>query len=279
MKLSQFSLLALVLFLTLSGVRGCGPDPQAVAASIAQAAITASVGPTNEPDNRLEKVAATTPTIYLAAEVLNPKRSTVVKVVWQQLPGKVLATELFDGKRQDSGNQFDFEYRSASSWLLSQIKRPGLSWPLGSYRTEVYLGNRLAKTVFFDVVADADAEQQLVERMINQVVFGDAITGSNQLANRKTTFARTADNIYIQIRVVGAPVGTNLNVGVRYIKDNLVFDPFTSVVRGDQTLLLTLSRSRFGKLWSDGLWAEGSFEVTVKVDGTIARTATFRVVS
>jgi len=277
MKQLKPLLVLLLALLTLSGAR-CG-GIAATRPAVEQAVIATSIHYDNQPDNNIEQVPTSTAVIYLAAEVTDPTSATTVQVTWYQLPNQVIATETFAGKRQSSSNQLDFDYQKSASWLASRVERPGLSWPMGEYRAEVRLGSQLAKTVFFKVVSDIAAEEASAKKIIRSVKFGDTLNDSNQLSSSKTSFRRTAPAIYIQVELAGAKPGTDLQVGVRYVKDDLLINTFSSVVMGDDQLVFALSRDRFGKLWSDQLWPVGSFQVTAKVNGVAAWTGSFLVQS
>ena len=278
MKVFQITLAAIIALLGLAGASCSGPLTDA-GTTISQAVITTGVKYTNQPENNLEQVGDSSSVIYLAAEVNHPTSTTEVRVVWQKLPNQIIATETFTGKRTNTRNQLDFDYRAATSWLSSRIERPNLSWPMGDYKTEVYLDNNLAKTVFFSIVSDTEAEKQRVQGLVSSLTFGDTLTDDNQLASTKTTFSRTTPIIYIQVKLADAPAGTDLQVAVRQVKTDLIVNTFSSVGVGDDTLLFSLDRNQFGRLWSDKLWPVGSFEVTAKISQATARVTNFVIQS
>lgn len=278
MKVFQITLAAVIVLLGLTGT-SCSRPLADTGTTISQAIITTGVKYTNQPENNLEQVGDSSSVIYLAAEVSRPISTTEVRVVWQKLPNQIIATETFTGKRTNTRNQLDFDYRAATSWLSSRIERPNLSWPMGEYKTEVYLNGNLAKTVFFDIVSDTEAERQQIQKLVSSLKFGDTLTGDNQLTGTKTSFSRTTPIIYIQVKLVGAPAGTDLQIAVRQVKTDLTVNTFSSVVVGDNTLLFSLDRNQLGRLWSDKLWPVGSFEVTAKINQTAARVTNFVIQS
>ncbi len=278
MKAPRFALLATLALVILGGA-SCGKPTTNVGTTISQVSLTTGIKYTNEPENNLEQVGDSSLKIYLAVEVTHPVSTTQVRVVWQKLPNQIIATETFTGKRTNTRNQLDFDYKAASSWLSSQIERPGISWPMGDYKTEVYLDNNLAKTVFFSIVSDAEAEKQRIQGLVSSISFGDTLTEDNLLANTKSSFSRTAPVIYIQVKIANAPTGTDLQIAVRQIKTDLVVNTFSSVVGGSDTLLFSLTRSQFGRFWSDKLWPAGSFEVTAKINQALAKTTNFTIQS
>lgn len=278
MKTFQIALAAVIVLLGLTGA-SCSRSLTDAETTISQAIITTGVKYTNQPENNLEQVGDSSSVIYLAAEVNHPVSTTEVRVVWLKLPNQVIATETFTGKRTSTRNQLDFDYRAATSWLSSRIERPNLSWPAGEYKAEVYLDNNRAKTVFFNIVSDAEAERRQVQKLVSSLKFGDTLTDDNQLASAKTSFSRTTPIIYIQVKLADAPAGTDLQVAVRQVKTDLTVNTFSSVGAGDDTLLFSLDRNQFGRLWSDKLWPAGSFEVTAKINQATAQTANFVIQS
>ncbi len=272
MKTFHIILAGILIFVGLTGASCNRPQPNTTT-DIAQAVITTGIKYDNQPENNLEEVGDSSPSIYLSAQVVRPTSATAIKVVWYKLPNQILATETFSGKRTDSRNQFDFNYKSNSSWLSSRIERPGLSWPAGDYKTEVYVGGSLSKTVFFRIVTDAEAEKQQLGRIITSLSFGDALTGDNEISSSKTYFSRTTPVIYIQVGISNAPAGTDLEIAVRQVKTDTLVNTFSSVVSGNDIVLFSLGKSQFGRFWSDKLWPTGSFEVAAKINQTTVRTA------
>ena len=275
MKTEQFVIAGLLAAILLTGA-SCGPT-QANPTTIGQAVLASGVKTNNEPVNDLEQVGAGTGVLYLAAQVIQPIQRTAVRVAWYKLPDQVMSSEDFDGQGNNSLQRYNFNYHYGSSWLASRLAKPGASWPLGEYRVEISLNQRLAKTVFFTVVSDVEADRAAAAKVIQSLAFGDTITGDNQIINAKNTFSRDADNIYIQLQTSGAQSNTDLQVSIRYVKDDQIINTFAMVISGDQTKLFTLSRERFGKLWSDKLWPVGTFTVTTQVNGIVAKTADFFV--
>jgi len=278
MKLLKFGAVAFIVLTTLAGARCGGGATSANTPAITDVAVSVGIKYTNEPETVLETVASSSRIIYVSAEVTNPTKSTEVKVAWYKLPNQPIATETFSGKRGSSGNQLDFDYKRTTSWLASQVERPGLSWTIGEYRVEVYLDGQSAKTVFFNVVSDSDADKLTASKAIQSVLFSDAIDDNNQLVDSaRTTFARSTPTLYIQVKLGAVPAGTSVEAGVRYVKTGLSINTFTAVATGNDTLLFPLPLERFGRLWSDKLWPIGSFQVITKINGVIGKTSTFLI--
>lgn len=274
-KLVLIGLCAAVL---LSGA-SCRPSTENLP-SIGQVVLASAIKNNNEPSNDLEQVAAGTAVLYLTAEVQRPTKSTSVTITWFRLPNQIIATETFNGSRggSTSVNQTDFDQRYRSSWLASQVRRPGASWLLGDYKAEVELNGQLAKTLFFSVVRDSDADRESASQAISSLQFGDGLGDDNLIARSKTTFKRDADHLYVQLGLANSvQAGTDIEISIRYIREDLVVNTFSAVVGSDNTMLFDLNRDRFGKLWSDRLWPTGSFEVVVRVNGVVGRTVNFQI--
>lgn len=244
--------------------------------AIGGVAITTSVNVQNAPENNLAEVNASSEAIYLSARVDYPSTATQVQVRWYRLPSQLIAKESFTGRRS-STHPFDFDKGAGSSFLASRVEREGISWPTGEYRAEVFLGDQLAKTVFFKIISDAEAQQQAVANKVQQIQLGDTLNSQFKVDKDVAIFTRATNDIYIQVILVDINPNTEVKTSVRYIKEDQQVANFTSEVTGDKELVLTLSRERFGRLWPDRLWPEGVFEISVIIGGVQARTRTFQV--
>ncbi len=272
MKFLRSASLLLICFLLLTAA-SCSRGAETV---ISDVVIATSVKVQNTPENNLTEVNASSEVIYLSARVDHPSSVTQVQVRWYQLPSQLIAKESFTGRRSGT-HPFDFDRGASSSFLASRIEREGISWTTGEYRAEVFLGDQLAKTVFFKVISDAEANQQAIASKVQQIRLGDALNSQFKVDKDVAIFTRATNDIYIQIGLIGISPNTEVKTNVRYIKEDQQVANFTSEVTGDKELLLTLSRERFGRLWPDRLWPEGTFEVSIIIGGVQARTRTFQV--
>ena len=253
---------------------GCSSTP---AMTVASVAVTSGIGLTNEPMNSLTEIPVSQPVIYLTAEVANPAGSIPVQVRWFKLPTTVLATEDFSGRRSDS-SPFDFDRTKSVSTLASRLERQDIGWEVGEYRAEVWLGGRLAKTIFFKVVSDTEADRLNAARVVQQIAFSDQLTSTGELGTTATSFSRSTNVIYVQLTIGQSAPSATIVVMVRYVAADQSVASFTAVPQGTAPLRFELSRERFGRLWSDKLWPIGTFEVKVEINGILARTRTFQIV-
>lgn len=272
MRLLKFGSLTLVLLFTLGAAACSSSNPT----SIGQVAVTTGLGLYNQPANELSKVPTSAEKIYLSAEVLDSTRVTRTRVQWYRLPSQLLASEDFQGNRTGT-NQFDFNKQAQSSYLASSISKSDVTWPLGEYRVEVFIDGALAKTVFFTVVTEQEASTSQLASIVRSVKTGDTLNGQFQLSGSETVFERATDHIYVQADIRGAQPGTDLTIKTRFVKEDRIFANFAYEIVDDEVIVVDLARSRFGKLWPDRFWPEGTFEATVLVNNVEVALHTFVV--
>lgn len=273
MKFLKMSLLGVAMLLTLGAV-SCSGDKDVT--SVGQVTVATGLELYNQASNELSKVSASVEKIYLSVEILNPIQFTRVRVKWYQLPSKLLASEDFIGRR-DGSNKFDFNRNAGASFLASSIVKNSVSWPIGEYKAEVFINNNLAKTVFFNVVTEIEASTSRLAAIVRSLKTGDELNNQFKLGNNKTVFNRTTDNIYVQANIRNAEPGTDLTIRVRYVKEDRVFATFAYEIIDDEDIVIDLTRDRFGKLWTDKLWPEGTFEAMVLVNNVKVSSHTFFV--
>ena len=272
MKLARLGLILAVGFV-LVGAPACS---RRVATTLSDVAVTTAVSSDNQATMAVSYISASAPVIYVSAQVHQPTRDTLVRVRWYRLPDTLIASEDFSGRR-DSVRQFDFDRQVESSFLASRVDRPGLSWPIGEYRADLFLNNTLSTVAFFNVVSDAEAIRLNTQAMVRRISIGDALNTNFQVESDQTTLARVANTIYVQVDTRNVALGAELKVSVRYVREDRVFATFTTKLGDDPSPVFELSRERFGALWPDRLWPVGSFEVKVEIGGSSAATRTFTV--
>ena len=273
MKLQQRFVLACVCVAIALAAPACNRKD---GTSISDINTGTSIAFDNQVERPTDRIATSTKTIYLSARVTNPTAKTAVRVRWYQMPNTLIASEDFSG-RKSGGGVFDFDRDKTASVMAASIEKDGLTWPLGEYRAEVWLNNKLFSTAFFTVVSDSEAEALSAQNLIKTVKVSDRLGDDDKISSSKSKFQRTANAIYIQVDVSGAPTGTQVRTTVRYVKDDLSVADISTSVLGDDSPVYTLSRERFGQLWPDRLWAAGSYEVSVYANGLLAKTYTFIV--
>lgn len=258
------------------GAAACSSTPT-VRTQVLSAGLTSAVSLTNEPENKLTEVPAGASVIYLAVQIGNPTRGTQVRVRWVKLPNEILSTEDFVGNRTEN-NPFEFDRNRPISSLASRLIRQEPSWELGDYRAEVWLDGRLANTIPFVVVSDADASQLSAQRLVRQITLSDELINGDQLGPTRLTFQRATNAIHIRVGLSQPLTNADMQTSVRYVKDDQIITTFTTGPTSAEALIFTLTRERFGRLWSDNLWPTGTFEVTVRVGGILARSQTFQII-
>src|SRR3989344_4820485 len=256
----KIGLMACLVFIALGGAACSSAE---LRTHIVSVAITGGVSLTNEPEDSVAEIASSAPVIYLSAQVANPTDSTQVRVKWIKSPNQVILTEDFVGNRQ-SGNQFEVDRTKTVSALASRITKSGISWEIGEYQAEVWLGRALAKIVPFQIITDTKANQLSVQRTINQISLSDALDSQDRVGASKTIFDKATNMIYVQVELA-RPVSDEIHTSVRHLASDQTITTFTTVPVGTNPLVFTLSRERFGRLWSNKLWPTGTFEVTVRI--------------
>ncbi len=272
MRFIKSGVLLLTTFFLL-GAAGCSRGTSAV---ISDVVVTTGVTVQNIAENVLDEVPAGSEAIYLSAKISNPAIETQIEVRWYQLPSQLIARESFRGNRSQV-KRFEFDRSAKESYFASRIEREGISWPIGEYRTEVFLNSQLIKTAFFRVISDTEAEQKAIASKVVGIKLGDALDSEFKVSEDKSVFTRSTDNIYIQVDLKDIDPNTKIETKVRYVKENQIIANFTSEVTGDKELVLSLSRAYFGRLWADRLWPEGTLEVGVVIGGVQAKTRDFQV--
>lgn len=255
---------------TAAGCRGTQESAQLSSLGIAR-----EITSDNRTLSPTDKISASSEKIYLSGKVSNPNKSTRVRVAWLKLPNQIIATEDFSGVNSGS-NGFDFDRTKANSYFASSIDRPGLAWVEGEYKAEVYLGSRLNQTLFFKIVSDSEAEEDNNRRIISRVSFGEAIEG-DLVKDPTTRLTRSASHIYIQIELAGRQPGNKVEATIRHLREDKVINTFTATTGESQSLIFDLPLERYGRLWTDRLWATGAYQVEVKVNGISVLTPSFIV--
>jgi hypothetical protein len=267
--------LGLLAVIILSAA-GCNRD---IPTRLDKFTFTTAVTTTNAPEASLdsEAIPASTETIYLSAGVMDPLPATKVKVRWTKMPSQVLASQDFTGKGRNNTQAHDFDRGLALSYFASQVTKPGLTWATGEYQVEVFLNGRIVKTLPFHIVNDSESDVRSTQGLLRNLRFGSALTADQDaIAAARTTFKRSDPHIYIQADFAEAALTSTVDIAVRYIKEDLRLVT-SSTQLNDDRVMVDLELSRLGRLWPDRLWAEGVYEVTVRINDIEVRTTTFTV--
>ena len=109
--LGAIVLLLILIFFLRSG----GGAP---ATSIDQIALALGVDSVNQPTTLASVVPSSAEEIFVVGQINQPKDSTTARVRWIKLPNTILATEDFEGRRNQVA-KFDFDETKASSFFAS----------------------------------------------------------------------------------------------------------------------------------------------------------------
>jgi len=267
---AQYKVLVILLSFLILGGLSCTSEETT---RVDDVTIATGIAFDNSAENSITEIAATTRTIYLSARVVDPTTRTKVRVKWYRLPNTLIASEDFEGK----GESFDFEEDDSTSWLASQIEKEDITWPLGEYRADVLLNNTTVNSSFFKVVSDDEASSISAQGIIRAIKLSDERNDNYEIIHDKTTFNRHTNIIYVQVDVAGANPDMRITTKVRYVKEDCEIASLESAVLGDTSIVWDLVRESLGKRWHDRLWAIGSYEISVLVDGILAKQHTFIV--
>ena len=274
-KSYSYLLLILPLFLILTAA-GC----QKEVTSLGRVAITTQINNDNTPTGESQQILLlTTPVIYLTAEIINAKHNTQVTVEWHYLTeDQMLATESFRGGRtQGRPHEFVVAPQPMTSFLSSRITLSDLSWSLGSYQASIKLNGQLVKQIEFNIVGDKEFHEFFPKAMLKSFYLGSQINNKNQITIPGDRFTRDQEEIYAVALLRDVPIGTTIKVTWKYLDANRVITDFSVPFSGDGYLPFKITLNRFSRLWSDGLWPVGIYEITFYVDNVLVTTKNFAV--
>lgn len=274
-KSYSYLLLILPLFLMLTAA-GCREE----VTSLGRVAIAIQINNDNTPVGESQQVLLlTTPVIYLTAEIVNAKHDTQVIVEWRYLTeDQVLATEFFRGGRtQGRPHEFIVAPQPVTSFLASRITLSDLSWSLGSYQASIELNGQLVKQIEFNIVSDKEFYEFSPKAMLRSFYLGSQINNKNQITIPGDRFTQDQEEIYAVALLQDVPTGTTIKVTWRYLDANRVITDFSVPFSGDGYLPFKITLSRFSRLWSDGLWPVGIYEIAFYVDNVLVTTKNFAV--
>ncbi|OGB74427.1 hypothetical protein A2V68_01855 [candidate division Kazan bacterium RBG_13_50_9] len=246
--------------------------------SVGRVAVATQVGSDNAPVGKPQLIIlSTVPAIYLSAEVVSAKPGTKVDVEWRYVTGgQTIATESFRGGRSaESPHEFVTGLQPTTSFLSSRIDRDNLSWPLGSYEATLRLDGEEVQRVGFNVVADKDFEEFSRKAMVKNLYLGSQVNNQNQITIPTTTFQRNQGKIYAVALFQSVPAGTTVRAVWKHLDSGKLINDFSASFSGSGYLPFDISLSRFSRLWPDGLWPAGTYEVSLYVDNTQVTTRNF----
>lgn len=266
-------LLPLILILTAAGCRGN-------VSNIGKVAVATQVNIDNSPIGDSQSVIlATTPAIYLSAEVINGQIGTKVDVEWRYITGnKILATEFFRGNRNNSRpHEFVTGKKLTDSFLSSRIVLSKLGWDLGSYEVVIQLDGQIVKRIGFNIVSSNEFDDMSKKAMLKKLYLGSKINNQAQIAIPGSRFTQNQEKIYAVALLQNVPAGTIIQAVWKHLDNNQVITSFSVPFSNSGYLPFEISLDRFGRLWSDNLWPKGTYEVSIYVDNVLVTTSNFTV--
>lgn len=266
--------LLLVLLMITSG---CGQPKEGV--SLANLTTTNQINADNSPVSSKNVFLSSTPAIYFTAKVIDATQNTVVEVKWRNATkDQVLATESFKGGRtKDRPQEFMVGLKPTTSYLYSKISLSGIGWSIGTYEIQAKLNGVEVGKLNYNIVADDDYDLINKRNLLKNLYLGSQINQDKQITVPSTVFDRDQEKIYASALFKDVPVGTTIRTVWKYLDGNREIDSFYTKFSGSGYLVFEISLEKFGRLWSDGLWPKGNFEVSLYVDNVLIITKNFTV--
>ena len=266
-------LLPLILILTAAGCKGD-------VTSIGKVAVVTQVNIDNSPVGDSQSVIlATTPVIYLSAEVINGQPGAKVDIQWRYVTGdKILVTESFRGRQSSSQpHEFVTGKKPINSFLSSRIILSKLGWDLGSYEAIIQLNGQLIKRIGFNVVSGNEFDEMSKKAMLKKLYLGSKVNEQGQIAIPGSRFAQNQEKIYAVALLQNVPAGTIIQAVWKHLDNNQVITNFSVPFSSGGYLPFEINLDRFGRLWADNLWPKGIYEVSIYVDNVLVTTSNFTI--
>lgn len=188
-------------------------------------------------------------TIYISVEVQNLKIGSVVNVKY--MFGKTLYEETSLTADQEGSGYYGFKLTSAGGHAP------------GKYTAEVYLDDKLAKTVDFEVEASGAPA-------IGEVVPAKSLDSDYKPIDPTTVFA-PSDIFYISVEVQNLVEGSV--VSVKYKHEGSEYSDSDTTITADQ-----FGSGYYGfQLTPSGEHPTGSYTAEVSLDGKLVKTVEFEV--
>jgi hypothetical protein len=167
--------------------------------------------------------------------------------------------------------------KPTTSYLSSKINLSGAGWSVGTYEITVNLNDKEIGKLNFNIVGDKDFDLLAKKNLLKSFYLGSQINKDKQITLPGTVFARNQDKIYAVALFKEVPAGTTMKAIWKYLDNNQSIDTFYTQFSGSGYLAFEISLEKFGRLWSDGLWPKGNFEVSLYVDNVLIITKNFTV--
>jgi hypothetical protein len=194
--------------------------------------------------------------VYCIVELANAPDDTQVKAVWY----------VVEAEGQEPNFLIDEKEMTQGDGIISFYLEGGQLWPVGKYKVELYLNDKLDRTLEFQVKG-APAEQP------SGAVISDAQMARDEDGNELTTVFTPEDVFYCLVELSNAPADTTVRtvwtaVEVEGIDPDSYIDE-AEITESSGTLIFNLSRN--------DLWPVGRYKADIYLNGQLDRTLEFEV--
>ena len=195
---------------------------------------------------------------YLLVTLANAPDDTVTKAVWYAVNAEGLAKDTkIDEAEFESGDQeitFDLSNTTA--------------WPVGDYKVELYLNDKLDRTLEFKVEGSPTAASTSGSATGYQAYMVSKAGGQDI----QTTVFGTDEPFYLVLDLTSAPANTTSKaswyaVSAEGVDPNLLIDE----VEAQESDVITFNLS------NDGPWPVGTYKVEVYINNALDQTLQFTV--
>lgn len=265
-----------LILLLLAG--GCGQPKEGV--SLTNLTTTNQINADNSPVNSKNVFLSSAPAIYFTAVAVDATQNTRVDIQWQNATqDQIIATEVFRGGRtKERPQEFLVGLKPTTSYFSSKINLSGLAWSIGTYEVQVKLNGKDVGRINFNIVGDEDFDVLAKKSLLQSFYLGSQINSDKQVTVPGTVFNPNQEKIYAVALFKEVPANTSVKAVWKYLDENRNIDSFYMKFNGSGYLAFEISLEKFGRLWSDGLWPKGNFEVSLYVDNVLIITKNFTVV-
>ena len=194
--------------------------------------------------------------VYCIVELANAPDDTKVKAVWY----------VVEAEGQTPNFLIDEKEMTQGDGLVNFSLESDQLWPVGKYKVELYLNDKLDRTLEFQVKG-APAEQP------SGAGISDAQLARDENGNDLTTIFKPEDVFYCIVELSDAPDDTSVKsawtaVAVEGSEPNTFIDE-AEITSGSGTLTFDLS--------NNDLWPVGKYKVDIYLNGQLDRTLEFEV--
>ncbi len=146
----HFQKISLTLLLTSCAIIGTSPSTAADSQSGFECTLTDQVSANDVPGGAKESFSQTTPTIYLICDSDKVSKGEQVKATWIAVDTHDVAPANY--KIDEKSLTVDKDITNDQTYTANlSLSKPDKGWPAGTYRVDLYVNDKLDKSVPFNV--------------------------------------------------------------------------------------------------------------------------------